>query len=92
MAGLGLSMMLRRRPPLVACDDEEDEIEQLPFTALRGSLESSPVTANETRADPLRLVPRADFLATNTQNHNLPSVLLTSSAFESDVQKAEAFD
>ena len=86
-----MSMMLRRRPPLVICDDEEDEIEQSPYMALRGPLEPSSVTTNESRADPLRSVPRAAFLAANTQNHDLPSVLVTSSAFASDALKAEAF-
>ena len=53
--------MLRRRPPLLAFDDEEDEIERSPFTALRGSLWPSSVTTNETRADPLKSAPGAVF-------------------------------
>jgi hypothetical protein len=31
-------MKMRRRPLLLLCDDEEDEIERSPFMALRGSL------------------------------------------------------
>jgi hypothetical protein len=53
--------MVRRCLPLLAFDDEEDEIERLPFTALRGSLWPLSMTTNETRVNPLKAAPGAIF-------------------------------